>query len=180
MDIFRYKKRHQYIAINQLSLLLGPDTSRALPLFHAFTGCDSSSQSFSSGKKTAWKIWKGLPDLAETLMAINNDPGNFSIKSKHMAILERFVVLLYSESCPVTRVNQARKYLFSKGKKSLDTIPPAQAALFEHSKRSALQAVFIWRHVFERQQTIPSYTDWGWVMTEKKRAGPFLDIPLRC
>ena len=66
-----------------------------------------------------------------------------------MTILERFVVLLYSESCPVTRVNQARKYLLSKGTKSLDTIPPAQAALFEHSKRSVLQAVFVWGHVLE-------------------------------
>ena len=50
-----------------------------------------------------------------------------------MAILERFVVLLYSESCPATHVNQARKDLFSKGTKSLDAIPPTQAALFEHS-----------------------------------------------
>ena len=47
-----------------------------------------------------------------------------------MAILERFVVLLYSESCPATRTNQARKALFSKAKKALDPIPPTQAALF--------------------------------------------------
>ena len=51
-----------------------------------------------------------------------------------MAILERFVVLLYSESCPATRTNQARKALFSKAKKALDPIPPTQAALFEHSQ----------------------------------------------
>ena len=57
-----------------------------------------------------------------------------------MAILERFVVLLYSESCPATRTNQARKALFSKAKKALDPILPTQAALFEHSQKSVLQA----------------------------------------
>ena len=114
-------KSHQYIPIHLLSVLLGLDTCSALPLFHTFTRCDSTSQVFGIGKKTAWKVWKGFPELTETLLAINNDPNTFSIiESEYMAILERLVVLLYSESYPATHVNQARKDLFSKGTKSLD------------------------------------------------------------
>ena len=79
VDIYRYKKSHQNKPIHQLSVLLGPDTSRVLPLFHAFTGCDSPIQFFRTRKKTAWKIWKGFPDLTETLLSINNDPNSFSI-----------------------------------------------------------------------------------------------------
>ena len=67
-----------------------------------------------------------------------------------MAIMERLVLLLSSESCPATRVNQAHKDLFSKGTKLLDAMPATQAVLFEHSKRSVLRAVFIWGHVLER------------------------------
>ena len=111
---FGTKKSYQYIPIYQLSVLIGPDTSRALPPFHAFTGCDSTSQFFGIGKKTAWKVWKGFPELTKTLLAINNYPNSFPIESEHMAILERFVVLLYCESCPATRVNQARKALLSR------------------------------------------------------------------
>ena len=81
---------------------------------------DSTSQFFSIGKKTAWNVWKGFPELSETLLAINNEPNSFSIESEYMAILERFVFLLSIESCPATHVNQACKDLFSKGTKSLD------------------------------------------------------------
>ena len=88
------QKSQQYIPIHQLSVLLGPDTSRVLPMLHAFAGCDSTSQFVGIGKKTAWKIRKDFPDLTKTLLAINNDPNSFSIESEHMALLERFVVPL--------------------------------------------------------------------------------------
>lgn len=34
---------------------LGPDMTRALPFFHAFTGCDNVSAFFGKGKIMAWK-----------------------------------------------------------------------------------------------------------------------------
>ena len=43
----------QYISVNSTCAFLGPETSRALPMFHSFTGCDTTSCFFGKGKKSA-------------------------------------------------------------------------------------------------------------------------------
>ena len=168
---FGTKKNHRYIAIHDLSMTLGPDTSSVLPLFHALSGCDTTSQFFGIGKKTAWKVWQRFPDLTTVLKAIKADPCVLTIDSDHMAALERFVVLLYSESCTASHVNQARQELFSKGARALDSIPPTQAALFQHLKRCLLQGAYIWGQVLQRCQEIPDYEDWGWVKVVRAAVG---------
>lgn len=92
------------------------------------------------GKKTAWSAWENTPGLTDTLVALSNDPSLFNLESDHMQRLERFVVLMYSKTCGVDRINEARYRLFTTGKKTLDNIPPTQAALVEHIKRALLQA----------------------------------------
>ncbi len=118
----------------------------SLPLFHAFTGCDTTSQLLGCGKKTAWAAWENMPEITETLLALMEDPNSFVLDSIHMQRFERFHVIMYSKSCSAATVNQARQKLFSHGLRSLEAIPPTQAALFEHLKRSILQACFIWSH----------------------------------
>ena len=54
--------------------------------------------------------------------------------------LERFVVVMYSRTCPHQTVNEARQVLFAQGNKSIENIPPTQAALAQHIKRAAYQA----------------------------------------
>ena len=55
-----------------------------------------------------------------------------------MQTLERFVVLMYSKGCGLVKVNEARLRLFTSGKKSLDTLLPTQAALYQHIRRAIL------------------------------------------
>ena len=47
---------------------------------------------------------------------------------------------MYSKGCGSAKVNEARHHLFTSGTKTLKSIPPTQAALFEHIKRALLQA----------------------------------------
>jgi len=50
---------------------LGSSRSLALPLFHALTGCDTTSQFLECGKKTAETLsWQNTPGLTETLVAL--------------------------------------------------------------------------------------------------------------
>lgn len=42
-----------------------------------------------------------------------------------MAVIERFVVLLYDRTSNLLDVNQARKELFSKKSRSIESIPPS-------------------------------------------------------
>ena len=58
-----------------------------------------------------------------------------------MQRLERFHVIMYSKSCSAATVNQARQQLFSHGLRSLEAIPPSQAALFEHLRGQSFRHV---------------------------------------
>ena len=61
-----------------------------------------------------------------------------------LAVLERFVVLLYDRTGELQKVNEATRYLFSKKSREMENIPPSQVALIEHAKRATFQAVHIW------------------------------------
>ena len=126
------------------------------------------------GKKTAWSVWEAMPALTATLLTIMEDPTSLTLDSDHMKQLEGFVVLMFSKSCSAATVNEARFKLFSRGLRALDTIPPSQAALFQHIKRSILQAAFIWQQSMTTQQTLPAFDEWGWNMdVEQKQWVPY-------
>ena len=117
-------RNYRDIPIHEISRQLGEPRSMALPLFHALSGCDTTSQFFGIGKKTAWSIWEMYPDITETFVALLANPEEFTMESSHLQTLERFTVLMYSKSCGASRVNEARTQLFSHGLHSLDSIPP--------------------------------------------------------
>ena len=135
---FREWENLRDIPIHDICSDLGPSRSVALPLFHAITGCDTTSHFLGCGKKTAWASWQNTPGLTETLLARTNAPSCFSLGSLHMQKLERFVVIKYSKGCGLAKVNEARHRLFTSGKTTLENIPQSQAALFEHIKRALL------------------------------------------
>ena len=155
-------RKYRDIPVHTIYSDLGPSKSLALPLFHSLTGCDTTSQFLGCGKKTAWAAWRSIPDLTNTLVALTNTPDLFSLESVHMQNIERFVVLMYSKGCGAAGVNEARHCLFTTGSRSLENLPPTQAALFQHVKRALLQASFYWNQATSVQQEIPDFSEWGW------------------
>ena len=134
--------KYRDIPVHSLHAGLGPSKSIALTLFHSLTGCDTTSQFLGCGKKTAWAVWNSFLDLTDTLVALTLNPNMFGIESIHMQRIERFVVLMYSKRCGAAGVNEAILRVFTSGTKSLESIPPTQAALFQHVKRAILQSSF--------------------------------------
>ena len=49
-------------------------TYQALPYFHAFTGCDTTSQFLGKGKKSAWEFCKAYPDAFKAFMFATDHP----------------------------------------------------------------------------------------------------------
>ena len=47
-------KSFRFLAAHEMARILGPDRCIALPMFHAFTGCDTVSFFGGRGKRTAW------------------------------------------------------------------------------------------------------------------------------
>ena len=155
-------KHYRDIPIHIICSNLGPSKSLALPLFHSLTGCDTASQFLGCGKKRAWAAWKSTPELTDTLVSLTHKPALLCLESEHMQHFERFVVLMYSKGCTAAGVNEAWHHLFTSGSRALESILPTQAALFQHAKRSLLQASFYWGQATLAQQDIHNFSDWGW------------------
>ena len=47
----------RYIPAHEICASLGPQKSLTLPVFHAFTACDTVSHFAKVGEKSAWKVW---------------------------------------------------------------------------------------------------------------------------
>ena len=101
----------RYIPIHEVISGMNPRNCAVLPVFHAFTGCDTVSSFGGRGKKTAWKIWQVFPDLTEALEHLLSME---DISDSVMSALERFVVLLYDRTSDQVSVNNARKQLFTQ------------------------------------------------------------------
>jgi len=159
---FGTARHYRYLSAHAMCQALGPDKSRVLPLFHAFTGCDTVSAFAGKGKRSAWEAWNVFPDLTKTFLGLMDLPPGGSIPGDLMTDIERFVVILYHRSSQTSSVNMTRKDLFTKNPKSLELLPPTQAALEQHLRRTVYQAVFCWGQALLSCPVLPSPVDWGW------------------
>ena len=75
--------------------------------------------------------------------------------------LQRFVVLLYDRTSTKIQVNEARKQLFAQKGRSIEAIPPTQAALVQHTRRAAYQGGHCWGHALVPKLNLPSPSQWG-------------------
>ena len=104
---FGTKHNLKYIPVHSIAETLGDEKSKALPMFHALTGCDSVSAFSHKGKKTALDTWTAYPAITNTFVRLSSAPQ--SIPDECVAELERFVVLLCSRSSDCSSVNETRK-----------------------------------------------------------------------
>jgi len=152
-------EKFRFIPIHEIAATLGPRKSAALPMFHAITGCDTVSSFAGIGKKTAWSTWNAYSEVTEAFEEMEHmaDP----ISDESMEMLERFVVLMYCRTSDLSRVNDARKQLFSQTSHTLENIPPTKAALEQHIKRARYQS-HCWNMCLSPDPQLPNPSDWGW------------------
>ena len=120
------------------------------------------------GKGGGWWKGRGLGEGAEVR-------GREGVEGRGGSLerLERFFILQYSKTCGQTRVNKARSYLFQTSARSLDRMPPTQAALYQHIRRALQQAGYIWAQALVLQPVLPPFTDWGWKRSSVGHLVPF-------
>ena len=139
---FGTAKKCRYIPVHDISLPLGPDKSQALPVFHAYTGCDTVSSFNTQGKKTAWDIWKVFEEVTTIFLALST--GSTEVTCDHVALIERFTILLYNHTINKVNIDEARRELFTMKGRAMDAIPPTRAALLQHIKRAVYQGGHCW------------------------------------
>ncbi|KAG7168451.1 hypothetical protein Hamer_G002510, partial [Homarus americanus] len=100
-------KNRRYIA-----KALGPEKSRALPVFHAIKGCNTVSAFAGHSKKTAWATWNAFPEVTTAFLSLASTPSEQP--DGVLSILERFIVMIYDRTSTCCDVNVLRKKLFSR------------------------------------------------------------------
>ncbi len=154
-------KKFRYIPAHEIALSLGPNKSQSLPIFHAFTGCDTVSSFHTRGKKTAWETWKAFEEVTATFLSLSDGPSE--ITEDQVTMLERFTILLYHRTSSKVHIDEARQELFTVKGWAMDAIPPTKAALVQHIRRAIYQDGHCWGKMLQATIGMPSAGDWGWV-----------------
>ena len=155
-------KNYRFLSVNAISHTLGEPKSRALPVFHALSGCDTTSAFRGKGKKSAWQAWQAFEEVTATFEHLSLHPfEDLNADSSHFATIERFIVVLYDRTSPLSLVNDEREELFCKRSRSVERLPPTKDALLQHTRRSVCQAG-IWTTSTQTLQVLPSPEDFAW------------------
>ena len=104
-------------------------------------------------------------------------PVSISSVTESMAIIERFVCLMYSAVTKEHEVNRCRRYLFTKKGRQLESLSPAQDALSQHVLRAIYQGSFVWGQPTSTIQVLPDPTDCGWAMIEEEFVPKWGNLP---
>ena len=157
---FGHGQSLRWIGVHDLYNHVGPEKTKGILFFHAFTGCDTVSAFRNKGKKTAWQTWDVFPEASPIFAKLSQYPP--ILDDGDLEILERFVVLMYDRSSTVASVDEARFDMFARKQRPYEAIPPTKAALLQHAKRAAYQAGCILGQSTQPQPKAENPADWGW------------------
>ena len=86
---FGVGNRTQYYNIMEIFQSLGEKLSCALPFFHAFTGCETTSSFYCHGKCSFWMKSEEISELTSTFIELNDMPE--MITPFHIDIGQRYL-----------------------------------------------------------------------------------------
>ena len=144
---------------------LSEELRRALPGFHAFTGCDSTSAFAGKGKIKCLKILATDERFLDAFALLGEQP---NLNETVAEILEEFTCRIYGEKAFVL-INEARYEVFRKKKAMPDPhmLPPSQDALKMHIARTNYQT-YEWKNSLSQHNVRLDPNDHGWSITDEK------------
>ena len=156
------KDRLRFIPVHLLHSSLGQPLCKALPAFHALTGCDSTSALQGIGKTTAWKILLKHNQFQHQLSYFGADSTE---TDESLISTEAFICSLYNRGGQLTKADDVRYLLFCQKNKKSEELPPTSDSLALHIKRANFQTC-IWKRALEAMQNLPSPEGHGWKVVE--------------
>ena len=128
-------KDFRIFSINQKLSDLGEEFSKALPVTHAFSGCDTASSFTRKGKKSVWKNVKAYTEVLKRVIYIAENPFSVTILcTSHFETVERFIVVLCDKSSIHDSLNCLHREHFCKLNRALQNLPQPQDAFRQHFK----------------------------------------------
>ena len=152
-------KDFRYLPVHEIVVSLGLSRAAGLAFFHAFTGCDTVSNFYDIGKRTAWNTVNAWPEIWEIFTEMSCHPD--SLSDSTMESIEKFTVLMYNKHSKKVLVNEARREMIGDGR-TVDKAPPTHSALLLQAKRACYVGGHQWRSSLIASQMLPIVTEWGW------------------
>ena len=167
----------KYINMSKMSQDLGNVTCKALPGYHAFTGCDYTASFFGKGKV---RPYKQMLKHAFALEAFGFLGESVTVPSEVRNALQRFVCIMYGLP-KLSSVDQAREMIFDKKyapanknqpfekikKVDASSLPPCLNTLVEKINRSNYIA-YMWKRANHSDPHTPDPEECGWIKIESK------------
>lgn len=174
---FKSGKTTKMISLNGIVSSLGATTCKAMALFHAFTGSDSTSSFKFKGKRYCFKTKDKVPSLMREFASLASSPFVISPTLKEVAM--QFVCKLYSNDVFTDDTNDdlVRMKVFCHKTRDVQRIPPTSDALVQHLKRSIFQAS-IWVKAHEPMAPTNNPKNYGWEEKDEKLVPVWTTIPL--
>lgn len=153
------QKKWKNVSVSALCDQHGNDICNALPGFHAFTGCDSTSGFVGKGKKTCFQLLQSDIGFRRAMKTLGD----------HVPVLESTIKECEKAVCKLYKhkgddVNKVRYDMLNKGAESFD-VPPTKDALKLHTERSNYQA-YIWKRSTQSDFIPCSPAGNGWKLTD--------------
>ena len=158
-------KDFRYIPAHEISASVGPTKSIGLPMFYAYTGCDTVSAFATIGKRTAWNTWMAFDNVSMVFTSFCVTHSQ-CLRNQFLFWSNMYTILLYDRTSTCTNINEAHKQLFAIKGRTIGNIPPTKAALEQHIKRAIYQGGFVWGQLFEIAPALPSPSAYGWAYAD--------------
>ncbi len=165
------------ISLNNIVSILGVTTYKALALFHAFIGSDSTSAFKYKGKRYCFKRKDEVPSLLSEFGTITSTP--FHTSPELRKVVHYFVCKLFSDEhiTDEAKVDLVRMRVFCHRTRDVEGIPPTSDALDQHLKSSVFQAS-IWAAAHEPLALVPSPSYHGWMEKDGQLVPIWTTLPL--
>ena len=164
-----YGAEAKYYHIISIVETLNISVLKALPFFHAFSGCDTTSSFYKQSKVAMWDLWMKYPfyeQLTKVFQVLSTQPSEIS--SPQIDEIEKFLKYVYYTSFEVDSLDIQRMRQFEyNAAASLQSIPPSRNGLTEHIKRACFQGGWIWREAISNID-LPDPENWGWKLVDGK------------
>ncbi|KAJ8316884.1 hypothetical protein KUTeg_004788, partial [Tegillarca granosa] len=144
--------KRRYIPIKDVLQSIPPHSIDSLLVFHALTGCDTTSFFYGRFKKSSWSVFLEHYDLLK-------DVGNGDINQAMLNSMEKFVCKLYSVE-QFNSIDEVRSFMFPKSSKQ-ENLPPTSDAIYFHFKRVHYQTC-VWKQAGVAVPILPNPCTMGW------------------
>jgi len=148
----------------------GLSSCKGLLFYHSFSGCDYTPSFFGIGKVRFWDLLFSDSDkYRDVFNSLSTAPTE--VTDEQMEVLEHYVLSAYRSTADSLNLAwlDCITHLYTEKFRSL---PPSKGALLQHVKRCAFIAGHVWGGSDEARPTLPSYSDWGWMVVDSDNIVP--------